>query len=197
MGLVGATHQIIYFTVLRTAAYSIQIYRVPYDIATNSKKRSIVQSSHGKRTRRAARLSVSRSGLRLSAPPPTRYTQRNMYSKRSSLRNQPLETQRWISAQFLRNWLAGSRQRHLRNRFARRRRAQIFSPLHWAIHTHDARWFNNAECKSLLFMARVCTSQIYGSTRPSLGPFHSHTARPTSSSSCAALSLLSCLRLLG
>jgi len=37
-------------------------------------------------------------------------------------------------------------------------------------------------------MARVCTSQIYGSTRPSLGPFHSHTARPTSSSSCAALS---------
>ena len=30
------------------------------------------------------------------------------YSKELSLRNQPLETQRWILAQFLRNWLAGS-----------------------------------------------------------------------------------------
>ena len=31
-----------------------------------------------------------------------------MYSKELSLRNQPLETQHWILAQFLRNWLAGS-----------------------------------------------------------------------------------------
>ena len=30
------------------------------------------------------------------------------YSKELSLRNQPLETQHWILAQFLRNWLAGS-----------------------------------------------------------------------------------------
>ena len=71
----------------------------------------------------------------------------------------------------------------------------MFSPPHWAILTHDGSTMLNA--KSLLFMASVCTSQIYGSTHPSLGPFHSHTARPTSSSSCAALSLLSCLRLLG
>ena len=30
------------------------------------------------------------------------------YSKELSLRNQPLETQRWIWLEFLGNWLAGS-----------------------------------------------------------------------------------------
>jgi hypothetical protein len=31
-----------------------------------------------------------------------------VYSKELSLRNQPLETQRWFLPRFLRNWLAGS-----------------------------------------------------------------------------------------
>ena len=33
---------------------------------------------------------------------------RGAYSKELSLRNQPLETQRWVLPKFLRNWLAGS-----------------------------------------------------------------------------------------
>ena len=48
-------------------------------------------------------LSVTGSVL---FPPIASKAHTALYSKELSLRNQPLETQRWILAQFLGNWLA-------------------------------------------------------------------------------------------